>query len=69
MKSLFLQTINNSKLIPFSEDELKFPSIISVNTDDESLYIALYSESRNENIIFKITLEVIFIINKLKLNV
>jgi len=57
MKSLFLQTINNSRLIPYSEDELKFSSIISVNTDDDSLYVACYSESRNENVIFKITLE------------
>jgi len=61
MKSLFLQTINNSKLIPYLEDELKFSSIISVNTDNDSLYVACYSESRNENVIFKITLEVIFV--------
>jgi len=59
MRSLFLQTIINSRLIPFSDDELKLPSNISINTDDESIYVACYSESRKENIIFKISIEVI----------
>jgi len=57
MRSLFLQTIINSRLIPFSDDELKLPSNISINTDDESIYVACYSESRKENIIFKISIE------------
>jgi len=58
MRSLFLQTISNSRLIPSSEEELKIPSHISINNDDESTYVSLYSETRKENIIFKITTEV-----------